>query len=143
MSEKQEDRLLDLYKKHAYLSHDAENDPLTPFGNFAKGFEVAKKESEAEISEYDLINSKMSNILTATANALKGNPDALSLHSWHDLAEVALAQQRYISLLTDALIESKRELLDVLNSINQEKVHHDGDNFHETLNKIEKVLTHA
>ena len=36
-----EDEMLDLYKTHAYLPHDAENNPLTPFGNFAKGYELA------------------------------------------------------------------------------------------------------
>ena len=38
-----EDKMLDLYKTHAYLPHDAENNPLTPFGNFAKGYELAWK----------------------------------------------------------------------------------------------------
>ena len=33
-----------------------------------------------------------------------------------------------------------RELLDVLNSINQDKIHHDGDDFHELLNDVEKAL---
>lgn len=33
-----------------------------------------------------------------------------------------------------------RELLDVLNSINQDKIHHDGDAFHELLNDVEKAL---
>ena len=32
------------------------------------------------------------------------------------------------------------ELLDVLNSINQDKIHHDGDAFHELLNDVEKAL---
>ena len=33
-----------------------------------------------------------------------------------------------------------RELIDVLNSINQDKIHHDGDDFHELLNDVEKAL---
>jgi len=33
-----------------------------------------------------------------------------------------------------------RELLDVLNSINQDKIHHDGDDFHELLIDVEKAL---
>jgi hypothetical protein len=33
-----------------------------------------------------------------------------------------------------------RELLDVLNSINQDKIHHDGDDFHELLNDVENAL---
>jgi len=38
------------------------------------------------------------------------------------------------------LSRAHRELLDVLNSINQDKIHHDGDDFHELLNDIEKTL---
>jgi hypothetical protein len=38
------------------------------------------------------------------------------------------------------LSRAHRELLDVLNSINQDKIHHDGDDFHELLNDIEKAL---
>lgn len=34
---------------------------------------------------------RMSDLLTRTANALKGPPEALHLHSWHDLPEVAAA----------------------------------------------------
>ena len=33
-----------------------------------------------------------------------------------------------------------RELIDVLNSINQDKIHHDGDYFHELLHDVEKAL---
>ena len=33
-----------------------------------------------------------------------------------------------------------RELLDVLSSINQNKIHHDGDDFHELLIDVEKAL---
>jgi len=39
----------------------------------------------------DALRERMSSILTATANALKGDPDELSSHGWHDLAEVAQA----------------------------------------------------
>ena len=44
--------------------------------------------------------------------------------------------------MTDKQLLSRahRELLDVLNSINQDKIHHDGDAFHELLNDIEKTL---
>jgi len=33
-----------------------------------------------------------------------------------------------------------RELIDVLNSINQDEIHHDGDDFHELLSDVEKAL---
>ena len=37
-----------------------------------------------------------------------------------------------------------RELHDVLNSINQDKIHYDGDDFHELLNDVEKAfVSHA
>jgi len=44
--------------------------------------------------------------------------------------------------MTDKQLLSRahRELLDVLNSINQDKIHHDGDAFHELLNDVEKAL---
>ncbi len=38
------------------------------------------------------------------------------------------------------LSRAHRELLDVLNSINQDKIHYDGDAFHELLNDIEEAL---
>lgn len=47
-------------------------------------------EGEAETTE---INNRLSVILRATANALKGEPEPLTAHSWHDLAEVATALQ--------------------------------------------------
>ena len=46
-------------------------------------------ELEAEVKCYCELQDKLSVILTNTANALKGEPDELSMHSWHDLAEVA------------------------------------------------------
>ncbi|PPD17736.1 MAG: hypothetical protein CTY27_03260 [Methylotenera sp.] len=42
-----EDVLLDLYKIHAYIPYDADNNPLTPYGNFAQGFGVAFSMFEA------------------------------------------------------------------------------------------------
>ena len=50
-------------------------------------------ELEAELSDTDRLCDKMSDILTRTANALKGEPDELTMHSWHDLPEIA-AEQR-------------------------------------------------
>lgn len=45
--------------------------------------------TRAALNEETALREKLSKILTATANALKGEPPALTLHSWHDLAEVA------------------------------------------------------
>lgn len=39
--------------------------------------------------ETDWLNGRMSHLLTATANALKGEPGPLSLHDWSDLPVVA------------------------------------------------------
>ena len=44
----------------------------------------------AESLEAEALREKMSDILRRTANALKGEPDELTLHSWHDLPEVAI-----------------------------------------------------
>lgn len=42
-----------------------------------------------EARESDDLRIRLTGILTATANALKGDPGPMRLHSWHDLAEVA------------------------------------------------------
>lgn len=46
---------------------------------------------EADSTEEELheISTRMAKILTDTANALKGEPEPRTSHSWHDLAEVA------------------------------------------------------
>lgn len=44
-----------------------------------------------DAAEDDELRMKMSAILDATANALKGDPGRMKRHSWHDLAEVAQA----------------------------------------------------
>ena len=54
--------------------------------------EIEAMEKESQES-HDLIE-KLSDILTRTANALKGNPAPLHSHSWHDLPEVAEAMAR-------------------------------------------------
>lgn len=45
-----QDVMLDLYKIHAYIPNDAAGNPLTAFGNFCEGYEVATKASESEIN---------------------------------------------------------------------------------------------
>lgn len=44
---------------------------------------------QQEIDELTAQRDKLADILTRTANALKGQPAELSSHSWHDLPEVA------------------------------------------------------
>lgn len=46
-------------------------------------------ELETENAEYEQLSEKMATILLNTAAVLKGEPEPLTLHSWHDLAEVA------------------------------------------------------
>ena len=45
--------------------------------------------AQHEIEELTAQRDQLADILTRTANALKGQPAELSLHSWHDLPEVA------------------------------------------------------
>lgn len=68
-------------------------------------------ELEARISDLELeaqletcIREKLSEILTRTANVLKGEPDELTVHSWHDLAEIA---GRRIAALDQQLAASR------------------------------------
>ena len=42
-----------------------------------------------EMQDDDKLRNKLSDLLTRTANVLKGPPGPLSLHSWHDLPESA------------------------------------------------------
>lgn len=44
---------------------------------------------QQELEELTAQRDQLADILTRTANALKGQPEELSCHSWHDLPEVA------------------------------------------------------
>ena len=60
--------------------------------------------------------------------------------------EEAFANARLIAAsprMFEALKMAESELLGVLDSINLEKVHHDGDDFHETLRHIYKAIAAA
>jgi len=59
----------------------------------------------AELGEFDALREKMSDILRRTATALKGEPDQLTRHSWHDLPEVA----RTLRYEVDAIAAIKEE----------------------------------
>lgn len=50
---------------------------------------TAYLEADGTAEELHEINTRLARILTDTADALKGEPDPLTSHSWHDLAEVA------------------------------------------------------
>jgi hypothetical protein len=47
-----------------------------------------------EAAEYEQLTGRISMLLTATANALKGNPSKGMLHDWSDLPWVARAMVR-------------------------------------------------
>ena len=51
------------------------------------GFELHMLKQERE--EQEATATLMRTILTKTANVLKGKPAELSIHSWHDLPEIA------------------------------------------------------
>ena len=64
------------------------------------------KAQQQEIDELTAQRDFLADILTRTANALKGQPAELSSHSWHDLPEVAqqikAAQQQEPVAVVDA-----------------------------------------
>ena len=45
----------------------------------------------AELAELQQLNDRMQSLLTRTAEALKGTPQPLHMHSWHDLPALAAA----------------------------------------------------
>lgn len=57
---------------------------------------------ERERDECDALRERMTDLLTRTTNALKGEPAELELHSWHDLPEVAVAIRSRIAALEAA-----------------------------------------
>lgn len=57
------------------------------------------KELEADIDSLYRINTVTADILHKTANAIKGEPNTLEVHSWHDLADVAAVQSARIKEL--------------------------------------------
>ena len=55
------------------------------------------QEAEQEVVEQDALRERLSSILTHVANALKGEPDELSKHSWHDLPEIAATLRQQLA----------------------------------------------
>ena len=58
---------------------------------------------DAALAEITGTLDRLRDILVRTANALKGEPDELSLHSWHDLPELVAADRERIAALEGAL----------------------------------------
>ena len=67
-------------------------DHLEQFRSFPDDLAAAAelRRLHAELVESDAMREKLSAILRRTATALKGEPDEFSVHSWHDLLEVAM-----------------------------------------------------
>lgn len=51
MTKPTEDELLDLYKIWAYTPNDAQDNPLTPYGNFCAGYEARAELADKEKAE--------------------------------------------------------------------------------------------
>lgn len=63
---------------------------------------LERNEAQAHSDDANRLVGKLGDILTRTANALKGPPDELMLHSWHDLSETA---DRYVKAIDAAIAE--------------------------------------
>ena len=106
---------------------------------------IAVAELRNELHESDLLRERMDRLLTRTACALKGDPAELSMHSWHDLPEVAerLKSQRdellaaLESILPEFRQHSLRNLRDDETSENHRcRVFDHDDHLYEIANKV-------
>lgn len=85
-----------VYQPYGINEHGGRIYGVAGINELKEGIKGLSKE-EAEyicdaLKEYFVLSKlqeKLSKLLTATANALKGEPEELHVHSWHDLAEVA------------------------------------------------------
>jgi hypothetical protein len=59
-----------------------------------------------ELRDTSDLNGRLGGLLTGVANALKGEPDPLTLHSWHDLPEQARQ-----GVVARAVAEAERDAL--------------------------------
>lgn len=98
-------------KQQAERNAEQTGDDVIPLYAHPPAVDARVAELEARISDLELeaqletcIREKLSEILTRTANVLKGEPDELTVHSWHDLAEIA---GRRIAALDQQLAASR------------------------------------
>lgn len=74
--EQAEEVILTLYKIHAYIPYDAQDNPLTPFGNFREGYKAATEQQQSVIAElegkFDILHDKL---LAIGAQMLIAIPD--------------------------------------------------------------------
>ena len=86
-------------------------DHLEQFRSFPDDLAAAAelRRLHAELVESDALREKMSDILRRTATALKGEPGELTLHSWHDLPDVAMTLRYEVDAI--AAIKKERDAL--------------------------------
>jgi len=72
-------------------------------GRLARSCEICELENELAIA--DELREKMASILTRSVNAIRGEPETLHIHSWHDLPE--LIDEVKVDLL-EALLDSQK-----------------------------------
>lgn len=60
-------------------------------------------ELRTELAESDALRDKMGDILTRSVNAIRGEPEPLSMHSWDDLPELIKGQVKPEPADTDIL----------------------------------------
>jgi hypothetical protein len=82
----------DYLRQHAALQRPNVRAELEHIAN-----EVQAMRQEAD--DEDTLRTRMAQLLTDTANALKGAPAELHRHSWHDLPEIAAQQADAATLL--------------------------------------------
>jgi hypothetical protein len=66
-------------------------------GRIARDALAAIEALEREAADDDALRDRMRDLLTRTANALKGDPGPLKLHDWSDLPEVAARLRAMLS----------------------------------------------
>ena len=64
--------------------------PATPDQHEIAALRLERDELKQELEDMGKTMERMRGLLTDTANAIKGEPEPLKLHSWHDLPKLAL-----------------------------------------------------
>ena len=99
-------------------------------GRLARSCEICELENELAIA--DELMEKMASILTRSVNAVRGEPETLHLHSWHDLPELidkllaeleALQNQEPVAWLYTSLVDGIKRV-----SISKPPLPHIGTN---------------
>ena len=114
--------------RNGVLRKSSVGDALTAFADRVAAL-------EAEVEEQDQLREKLVDLLTRTAAALKGEPEPNTLHSWHDLPELARAATERAQALHAAL----RELVAVWDTGMNVNPDDDAPAFHEWNARFDKA----